>query len=217
MAFGSARMLDVVDRHLLLTSGSTGLSRLSPKVRTALQQVDRSAFVETDNPDAAYADSALPIGHGQTISQPFVVALMTELLKPGAQDKVLEIGTGSAYQAAILARLVAEVYTVETIPQLAEQARLRLIQQGMRNVYCLNGNGAQGWEAYAPYDKILITAAAESVPDRLMKQLAFGGRLIAPLGPAKAQQLVVYDKSSSGELSSREILAVRFVPFTGIG
>ncbi|MEZ5585355.1 MAG: protein-L-isoaspartate(D-aspartate) O-methyltransferase [Candidatus Competibacteraceae bacterium] len=160
-----------------------------------------------------YADRPLPIGCGQTISQPFIVALMTELLAPGPEDVVLEVGTGSGYQAAILAHLVRQVYSLERIPELADVASRRLQDLGFTNVEVRTSDGSQGWEEQAPFDGIIVTAAAADVPPVLVRQLKPGGRLVIPVGPPhRTQDLRVLDKDSQGMVRSRSVLPVVFVP-----
>lgn len=181
-------------------------------VLEALAEVAREAFVPVAERGEAYADRPLPIGHGQTISQPLMVAIMTGLLRPERQHRVLEVGTGSGYQAAVLARLVAEVYSVETIAALAEQAKRRLASLGIGNVHVRHGDGRRGWLEAAPFDAIVVTAAAaDGVPADLIAQLAPGGRLVIPLG-GEMQTLAVVERGTSGEIVQRDVLPVRFVP-----
>ena len=158
----------------------------------------------------------MPIGYRQTISQPFVVALMTDLLELGKEHRVLEIGTGSGYQAAILSQLCKQVYSVECVPDLARSARQRLRELGYRNVDILEGNGYEGWPEHAPYDRIMVTAGATHIPEPLLKQLRPGGRMVIPVGPrGRHQELTVVDKIGEGDLSVEEVLGVVFVPFQG--
>ncbi len=179
--------------------------------------VPRHLFVARGMEPAAYDDTALPIGWQQTISQPTVVALMTELLRPRKGHIVLEVGTGSGYQAAILSHLVERVYTVERIPQLAEQAAERLKHLGISNVEVRWGDGRRGWPEHAPYDGIVVTAAAERTPSELPPQLKAGGRLVLPLGNHPlAQELWVFDKTEDGSLDGRSVLAVAFVPLVSL-
>jgi protein-L-isoaspartate(D-aspartate) O-methyltransferase len=185
------------------------------RVLAAMEAVPRHLFVPEPLRPAAYEDRPLPIGEGQTISQPYVVAHMSELLELTGNEKVLEIGTGSGYQTAVLARLGAEVYSVEIIPSLSERAKRILDQLGLRNIFFLVGDGFFGWEEKAPFDAILLTAAAPEVPEPLWSQLREGGRIIMPLGkPSKAQSLVRIRKIS-GEKVVEELSTVRFVPMTG--
>lgn len=195
------------------TARLTGRAKLSPRVLAALRQVPREAFVPEANIAEAYANAPLPIGHGQTISQPFIVAIMTELLDIEANHSVLEIGTGSGYQAAILAALARKVWSVEVVPALAERARAALAKAGCANVEMRCGDGALGWPEHAPYDAIIVTAAAPSIPPALIAQLAPSGRLIAPVGCAfETQSLTLVEKRASGAIAQREIMPVAFVP-----
>ncbi|HCB13903.1 MAG TPA: protein-L-isoaspartate O-methyltransferase [Gammaproteobacteria bacterium] len=195
------------------TAELTGLDKLSGRVREAMAAVPRHRFVLPAQQEWAYIDKPLPIGCGQTISQPFIVALMTELLAPGPEDAVLEVGTGSGYQAAILARLVRQVYSLERIPELANVASQRLRELGVANVEVRTGDGIQGWEEHAPFDGIIVTAAAGEVPPVLVQQLKPGGRLVIPVGsPNRTQDLRVLDKDLQGMVRSRSVLPVVFVP-----
>jgi protein-L-isoaspartate(D-aspartate) O-methyltransferase len=195
------------------TARLTGRAKLSPRVLAALRQVPREAFVPEANIAEAYANAPLPIGHGQTISQPFIVAIMTELLDIEANHSVLEIGTGSGYQTAILAMLARKVWSVEIVPALAERARAALAKAGCANVEMRCGDGALGWPEHAPYDAIIVTAAAPSIPPALIAQLAPSGRLIAPVGCAfETQSLTLVEKRASGAIAQREIMPVAFVP-----
>ena len=188
--------------------------RLDQKVKDALARVPRHLFVPAGQQPYAYENRPLPIGHQQTISQPYVVALMTDLLKLGSQDRVLEIGTGSGYQAAILSQLVRSVYTIEIVEPLAAEARQRLGDLGYRNVEVRTGDGYKGWEEHAPFDAIMVTAGADEVPAPLVEQLKPGGRMVIPLGPASLMRLTLIEKGPDGRTKSREIIPVRFVPFT---
>lgn len=182
-----------------------------PQVLAAMGRVARELFVPPGQMPFAYDDRPLPIGHGQTISQPYIVALMTELLAPGKRDRVLEVGTGSGYQAAVLGRLAGQVYSLEIVPELARTAALVLRAEGFRNIHVREGDGYKGWAAFAPYDKILLTAAPPEIPAELVAQLRPGGRLVAPVGE-ETQRLVVVDKSLDGRTQTRSIIPVRFVP-----
>lgn len=182
-----------------------------PQVLAAMGRVPRELFVPPGQEPFAYEDRPLPIGHGQTISQPYIVALMTELLAPGKRDRVLEVGTGSGYQAAVLGRLAGQVYSLEIVPELARTAALLLRAKGFRNVQVREGDGYKGWAAFAPYDKILLTAAPPEIPAELVAQLRPGGRLVAPVGE-QTQRLVVVDKGLDGSTQTRSVLPVRFVP-----
>jgi len=182
----------------------------------ALESVPRHEFVPEQQKPEAYGNFPLPIGYGQTISQPYIVALMTDLVRPGPDDVVLEVGTGSGYQAAVLAKLVKHVYSMEIIEPLAEQARKRLERLGYGNVETRLGDGYFGWEEHAPYDAIVVTAAASHVPPPLIEQLKPGGRLVIPVGGRFAiQYLLLIEKSEDGEIMTRQVTAVRFVPLTG--
>jgi protein-L-isoaspartate(D-aspartate) O-methyltransferase len=186
------------------------------RVSNAMRQVPRHLFVSPDIAGIAYEDRPLPIGHGQTISQPYIVALMTELAQLGAKDRVLEIGTGSGYQAAILSRLAGQIYTIEYIEPLGLEASRRLKDLHYENVEVRVGDGYQGWSEHQPFDAILVTAAIEQVPQPLLDQLKPGGRLIIPLGAeTESQSLVVIEKDRQGEMRRREVIPVRFVPFLG--
>jgi protein-L-isoaspartate(D-aspartate) O-methyltransferase len=191
-----------------------------PAVLRAMRTVPRHRFVPRALRDQAYQDTPLPIGHGQTISQPYIVALMTEMLQPQAEDRVLEVGTGSGYQAAVLAEIVAEVYTIEIVPELAARAAGVLDDLGHDHVHVRAGDGYAGWPERAPFDAIILTAAPDRVPRPLLEQLARGGRLVVPEGET-VQRLVLYtrrtDDGPDGEpvIDRRETIAVRFVPMTG--
>lgn len=184
------------------------------RVLDVMGQVPRERFVPEDQREAAYYDGALPIGEGQTISQPFVVAHMTEMLRLQGHEKVLEVGTGSGYQAAVLALLAREVHTVERIAKLAQRARAVLDELGITNVYVHIGDGSQGWPEAAPYDAILVACASPRVPPPLVEQLADGGRMVLPVGPRGLQELVLVRKT--GDKVTQENLApVAFVPMVG--
>jgi protein-L-isoaspartate(D-aspartate) O-methyltransferase len=209
-------MLEEIAADAVATSDYTGRAAFAPRVVASLARVPRHEFVPADLQRLAYENRPLPIGYGQTISQPYIVALMTDLLDVRDDDVVLEIGTGSGYQAAVLAALVKHVYTVEIIPALAEQATARLKRLRYDNVSTRAGDGYYGWEEHAPFAGIIVTAAANHVPPPLIKQLKPGGRMIIPVGnPFSTQQLVVVEKSQSGAISTRKVLPVRFVPVTG--
>ncbi|WP_243345555.1 protein-L-isoaspartate(D-aspartate) O-methyltransferase [Parabacteroides sp. FAFU027] len=180
-----------------------------------MNEVGRRNFLPSELKYLADIEEALPIGHDQTISQPYIVAFMTAALSPDKDDKVLEIGTGSGFQAAVLAKLAHKIYTVEIIKTLADEARERLFQLGYENVFVQHGDGYWGWNEQAPYDCIIVTACAETVPQTLIDQLKLGGRMIIPVGPVHgAQSLVLIQKDEAGVISSKNVLAVRFVPFT---
>ena len=184
-------------------------------VLEAMRSVPRHRFVPEDVRTLAYADHPLPIGYGQTISQPFIVALMTQSLQPYPGQKVLEIGTGSGYQAAVLAEIDIDVYTVEIIPELAERAAATLDSTGYPNVHKLNADGYFGWEEFAPYDAILVTAAPDHLPQALASQLAEGGRLVIPIGPVGFLQTLWLFEKTGGELQATNLGGVTFVPLTG--
>jgi protein-L-isoaspartate(D-aspartate) O-methyltransferase len=184
------------------------------RVLAAMASVPRERFVPAELAASAYADRPLPIGAGQTISQPYVVAFMTEAARLRGGERVLEIGTGSGYQAAVLAEIAAEVYTIEIVPELGERARARLDELGTPNIRLRIGDGYRGWSEAAPFDAILVTAAPEVVPAPLLEQLAPGGRLIAPVGPSGDQQLLRLTRTNDG-LKEERLLPVRFVPMTG--
>jgi len=183
-------------------------------VLAAMRTVPRHEFVPVEERDSAYVDGPLPIGHGQTISQPYIVAFMTEQLDPQPTDRVLEIGTGSGYQAAVLAELVAEVYTIEIIAPLGRRAETDLQRLGYTNVHLRIGDGYLGWPEQAPFDAIIVTCAPERVPQPLVEQLKEGGRMMIPVGAGGVQELVLLRKES-GSLAQRAVLPVRFVPMTG--
>jgi protein-L-isoaspartate(D-aspartate) O-methyltransferase len=184
-----------------------------PAVLEAMAKVPRERFVPNQFREAAYEDGPLPIGHNQTISQPYIVAYMTEALEVGAGDIVLEIGTGSAYQAAVLGEIVKDVYTIEIIPELAERAREILTDLGYTNVHVRAGDGYKGWPEHAPYNGIIVTAAPDHIPQPLIDQLAVGGRMVIPVGDAN-QEMVIVSKTERGIVEKRTI-PVRFVPMTG--
>lgn len=182
-------------------------------VLNAMKNVPRHLFIPDNYRDEAYNDYPLPIGHGQTISQPYIVAYMTEAVKPDNRSKVLEIGTGSGYQAAILAEIADKVYTIEIVSELASEAKERLKQLGYNNIICKHGDGYQGWQEYAPFDIIIVTAAPEKIPQPLIDQLAEGGRLIVPVGAAGAVQELILLEKKNGKISKKRLTFVRFVPF----
>jgi protein-L-isoaspartate(D-aspartate) O-methyltransferase len=184
------------------------------RVLSALLAVERHRFVPADLQDEAYADHPLPIGSGQTISQPYVVAVMTELARIGPGDRVLEVGTGSGYQAALLSVLAQEVWSIEIVPELAARARALLAELGYRNVHVETGDGYRGWPGAAPFDAIVVTAAPPRVPPPLLEQLAPGGRLVIPVGEGDEQVLEVWERTPDGVRVAREF-PVRFVPMTG--
>ncbi len=191
-----------------------GRNITNPAVLNVMGKVPRHEFVPERWRSQAYQDRPLPIGHDQTISQPFIVAFMTEQLAPGRTDKVLEVGTGSGYQAAVLAELTAEVYTIEIIEDLAKRAAADLKRLGYTNVHVRAGDGYKGWPEAAPFDAIIVTCAPEKIPPPLIHQLKDGGRMIIPVGPLWDQELVLLRKQGD-KLERRAVLPVRFVPMTG--
>ncbi len=206
-------LLAEISDETAATGGLTGRKALSPRLLAALAKVRREAFVPEGEVQLAYVNSPLPIGHNQTISQPFIVAIMTELLDIEPHHIVLEIGTGSGYQAAILAELAHKVYSVEVIPELAENARRALAAEGYHNVEIRCGDGALGWPDHAPYDAIIVTAAAAQIPPALTAQLRPGGRMIIPVGARHWQQrLEIIEKDAAGRVKRRDIMGVAFVP-----
>jgi protein-L-isoaspartate(D-aspartate) O-methyltransferase len=212
------RMMDEIAAMARDTAGSTGRPRFSTGVDAAMRQVPRHRFVDGTQLRAAYDNRPLGIGHGQTISQPYIVALSTDLLDLEPQHRVLEIGTGSGYQAAVLATLVREVYSIEIVEALGREAAARLAELGYRNVEVRVGDGYRGWPERAPFDRILVTAAAPDVPAPLIEQLAAPGRMVIPVGAgAFGQNLLLIEKGADGTIKRTAVLPVRFVPFTGPG
>ena len=205
------RMVQEIDAMLPLAAGTSGVARLSPRVRAAMTEVPRHEFVPLEYRSAAYRNRPLPIGHGQTISQPVIVALMTELLQLAKTDKVLEVGTGSGYQAAILSVLTREVYTIEIVPELGKMARANLERLGYGNVSMKIGDGYEGWSEHAPFDAIIVTAAPNDVPPPLIAQLRSDGRMVLPVGGFD-QELMVLAKHADGTTTTTVIAPVRFVP-----
>ena len=213
-AVARAAMVDEVHFYATLARDS-GEEALNEDVMRSLGTVERHEFVPARQKPFAYENRPLPIGHGQTISQPYIVALMTDLIEPGRDDVVLEIGTGSGYQAAILAKLVKHVYSIEIIEALADEATARLGRLGYNNVTTKLGDGYYGWEEYAPFDAIVVTAAGSHVPPSLIQQLRPGGRMIIPVGGRfMTQQLLLLEKTDDDEIITRQLAAVRFVPLT---
>lgn len=211
-----ARLLKEIVAEAQATAACTGIAAFDPRTMRALAAVPRHEFVPEEERGSAYLDEPLPIGHGQTISQPYIVALMTDLLAVKSGAKILEVGAGSGYQAAVLAKLARTVHTVEIVPALARACRARLARLGFANVVVHEGDGSAGLEDEAPFDAILVTAAARRVPPALVAQLGPGGRLAVPLGePGSTQELVLLEKDQRGGVSVRPVLPVRFVPLTG--
>jgi protein-L-isoaspartate(D-aspartate) O-methyltransferase len=204
-------MVHEIEQMALSAGAVPGRTSFTEKVLAALRSVPRHAFVPRELSEMAYANRPLPIGSGQTISQPFIVALMTQLARAGPSDRVLEIGTGSGYQAAVLAQLAGEVYSVEIVPELGKRAATTLAQLGYTNVWIRIGDGYQGWEAHAPYDAIVVTAAPDHVPPALVAQLKPGGRLVIPVGEV-TQELMLIVKNITGTTTTTRIIPVRFVP-----
>lgn len=208
-----ARLLREIEYEARITASFTGRKRLSGAVLTAMGRIPREHYVAAPDQERAYVNRPLPIGYGQTISQPFIVALMTDLLDLQPEHVVLEIGTGSGYQAAVLAELAAQVYSIEVVPELAGQAAARLKEEGVENVTVRHGDGAEGWVEHSPYDAIIVTAAAPEIPPKLIMQLKRGGRMVVPVGEHGAEQmLVLVTKDADGEVRTENVLPVAFVP-----
>jgi protein-L-isoaspartate(D-aspartate) O-methyltransferase len=210
------RMVREIEGTQLAVAGEAGQRTLDPKVMAVMSKVERHRFVRAELTGEAYDNRPLPIGHGQTISQPYIVALMTHLMRTNRGNRVLELGTGSGYQAAVLAELVKEVYTMEIIEPLGRQAAERLAQLGYRNVEVRIADGYYGWPEHAPFDSIIVTAAGSHVPPALVKQLKPGGRMVIPVGTSfLTQHLMLIEKQADGSVTTRQILPVSFVPLTG--
>ncbi len=209
-------MIAAIRDTVRATSLELGRDALDPRVMEAMERVPRHEFVPPARRDVAYENRPVPIGHGQTISQPYIVSLMTDLLAPEPEHRVLEVGTGSGYQAAVLAELVDRVYTVEIIEPLADSAARRLERLGYERVTVRHADGYYGWQAHAPFDGIVVTAAAGHIPPPLIEQLKPGGRMVIPVGSRfMTQQLVLVTKDEGGGVHTRQLLPVRFVPLTG--
>ena len=205
-----------IEQDVKATGRHLGRERLDPRVLQALRSVPRHRFVTDAYRGQAYENRPLPIGHGQTISQPYIVAIMTELLEPEPGQRMLELGTGSGYQAAVLAQVTGRVYSMEIIPELGEKAAERLRRLGYDNVQVRVGDGYYGWPEQGPFDGIIVTAAGDHVPPPLVEQLKPGGRMVIPVGSWYfTQQLLLIEKTADGTLETREILPVAFVPLTG--
>jgi protein-L-isoaspartate(D-aspartate) O-methyltransferase len=204
------QMIAVIAAQAVFSAGETGKAAIAPRVLEAMGKLPRHDFVPAELRPYAYADSPLPIGCSKTISQPFIVALMTDLLDLKPEDRVLEVGTGLGYHAAILSALVQRVYSVEFIEELAQQAKQRLARQRCANVELRLGNGYYGWPEHAPFDKVMVAAGAELVPPPLLQQLKPGGRMVIPTGLPDSQQLTLVEKDAGGRIKMKEILRVRF-------
>jgi len=207
------RMLETIQEEAEYTAAYTGRPVFAEAVMTAMEEVPREKFVPASLKPFAYDNGPLSIGYGQTISQPYIVALMTDLLDLSSNSVVLEIGTGSGYQAAILSRIAKKVHSIEKIPELAEEARKRLKDQGYDNIETRCCNGYLGWQEQAPFDAIIVTAAATHIPPALIEQLKPGGRMVIPVGPPYMQQeLILVLKEQDGTTHTQELLNVAFVP-----
>jgi protein-L-isoaspartate(D-aspartate) O-methyltransferase len=208
-------MLEAVRQSVLECAGYTGIARLDDAVLAALGAVPREEFVPLSQRQRAYQNTALPIAAGQTISQPLIVALMTQMLKPQPSDVVLEVGAGSGYQAAVLSRLVQHIYSVEIVPELAQAASETLRRLHCDNITVRAGDGYAGWPEHAPFDGIIVTAAAPGIPPPLLRQLKPGGRLVIPVGEHLGdQELLLVEVDDQGKVSKEAKLPVRFVPLT---
>jgi len=203
-------MVQEIAAHAMLAHDHTGREALDGTVMEVMSRVPRHEFVPLELRPYAYLNRPLPIGHGKTISQPFIVALMTDLLDVGAEDSVLEIGTGLGYQSAVLALLARRVYSVEIIDELAAEAKRRLGDLGYANVEVRVGDGSHGWPEHAPFDKIIVTAAPDLIPPMLLHQLKPGGRMVIPAGVEEAQQLLLVTKDTAGRIETTQLLPVRF-------
>ncbi|WP_244531904.1 protein-L-isoaspartate(D-aspartate) O-methyltransferase [Nitrosomonas aestuarii] len=211
-----AAMIAAIEMDVRAGYGNLERDNLDKKVVKALAKVPRHEFVPKNLQYAAYENRPLPIGHGQTISQPYIVAIMTNLLQVEKNDRVLEIGTGSGYQIAVLAELVDKAYSIEIIEPLGKQTKTLLQRLGYNNIALKIGDGYYGWEEHAPFDAIIVTAAASHIPPPLIKQLKPGGRMVVPVGSRfMVQELLLVQKSDKGEISTRQLLPVGFVPLTG--
>jgi len=211
-----ARLLREIEADVRWTREHLGKDALDPRVLDAIETVPRHELIPSDARRYAYDNRPLPIGYGQTISQPYIVAIMTDLVEPDPDDVVLEVGTGSGYQAAVLSRLVKQVCSIEIIPQLAKRARRDLDRLGYGNIRTREGDGYYGWQDCGPFDAIVVTAGAGHVPPPLIDQLKPGGKLIIPVGSRfMTQQLLLVEKDAAGAVTTRHVLPVRFVPLTG--
>lgn len=212
-AAARARMVVEIDATYADTRAETGLAAMSPRVRAAMAKVERHRLVGSGQQALAYRNHPLPIGQGQTISQPYIVALSADLIAPAPHMVVLEVGTGSGYQAAVLAEVVKQVYSIELLAPLGREAASRLKAMGYANIEVRIGDGYQGWPEKAPFDAIVVTAAAPTIPPALVEQLKPGGRMVIPVGASgDVQRLLVVTKDANGAVAQREVLPVRFVP-----
>jgi protein-L-isoaspartate(D-aspartate) O-methyltransferase len=204
------QMVEIIAAHAYYARDQIGKEMLDERVMAAMRKVPRHEFVPIELVPYAYVDQPLPIGYNKTISQPFIVALMTDLLDVGPGDSVLEIGTGLGYHTAVLAELAMKVYSVEIIEELATQARRRLLPLGYDNIELRIGNGEHGWAEHAPFERILVCAASELIPTGLIAQLRPGGRMVVPAGMPDSQTLMIVEKTAEGRIKTREVLPVRF-------
>lgn len=210
------RMVGVIESEVKHTSRWIGKTSLDARVMVAMRTVARHEFVPPDKTALAYRNEPLHIGFGQTISQPYIVALMTDLLALGKDDVVLEVGTGCGYQTAILSELARQVYTIEVIKELSAQAEERLTRLGIANIAFRVGDGSHGWKQHAPFDAIMVTAAADRIPKSLVDQLKPGGHMVIPVGtPYSGQTLMLVEKDKAGSIAERSVIPVAFVPLTG--
>lgn len=206
-------MLREIENEVVYTERYIGKSKLDDRVMHAMRSVPRHEFVPDNQKELAYINGPLAIGHGQTISQPYIVALMTDMLDVNEDSIVLEIGTGSGYQAAVLSTIVKKVYTLEVIPELMESAQQKFKRLGYDNIECKLADGHEGWPEHAPYDGIIVTAAAREIPDALIEQLKSSANLVIPVNQGfGAQELLLVHKQENGEITTRDVLAVAFVP-----
>jgi protein-L-isoaspartate(D-aspartate) O-methyltransferase len=203
-------MVEVIEIHADLSSDEIGKAEIDERVLSAMRKVPRHMFVPGQLAPYAYQDMPLPIGFDKTISQPFIVALMTDLLSPQPHETVLEVGTGLGYQTALLAELASRVWSIEIVEEFASHAQTLLSDLGYSNIEIRVGDGSRGWRERAPFDKIIVSAAAEQIPPALLEQLKPGGRLVMPIGPEEVQRLTVTDKDAGGQAKTREVLPVRF-------
>lgn len=216
MKIARGRMVKEIEQDVHKTSAYIGLDQLNEEVMRVMSEVPRHQFVPEEEQWAAYDNRPLPIGYGQTISQPYIVALMTALLAVSKDAKVLEVGAGSGYQAAVLSLLVKEMHSIEIIPELARECRKRLARLGYSNITIHEGDGYYGLESEGPFDGIVVTAAASYIPPPLIRQLKPGGRMVIPVGlPFAVQYLILIEKDQQDEISLRQVLPVQFVPLTG--